>query len=117
MVAEMNFIRIANVRDGNYNMEFATGITPVDAVAVPRWFAIGAFNKSPNSSKLFVYSMMSEEAGRPFFDRGFLNTQSGWKPTQEWMKPITKISYWDMDSEYYLSVVDEILDLWTRYAP
>jgi len=117
MVAEMNFIRMANVGDGTYNMKFAMGITPVDAVAVSRWFAIGAFNKSPNASKLFIYAMMSEEAGRPFFDRGFLNTQYGWKPTKEWMKPITKIKYWDMDPDFYLNNKDKILDLWTEYAP
>ena len=117
MVSEMNYIRMANVWDGEYNMKFVKGITPVDAVAVPRWFAIGAFNSSPNAAKLFIHCMMTEEAGRPFFDRGFLHTRLGWEPTQEWMKDITEITYWDMEPESYWDYHPEVLDLILQYAP
>lgn len=117
MIADTNFIRMADVFAGTYNFRFATGTTPVDAVSLPRWYAIGTFSKSPNAAKLFTYAMMADESGGPFFDKGFLHTRFGWEPTQEWMQGIEEITYWDTDVDYYWANSQDILDFWMLYAP
>lgn len=117
MVADMNFIRMADVHDGTFNMEFVRGVTPASAVANPRWYAIGTHNRSPNAAKLFIRSMMTEEAGSPFFDRGFLSPRADWKPSMPWMQSVTDITFWDADPDFLLREGPDVMDFWLLFAP
>lgn len=116
MVAQMNFIRMSSTLDGTYSMEFASGITPVDAVAAPRWQAIGAFNPSPNAAKLFIRTMMTVEAGRPYFSEGFMSPRADWNPEEEWMQLLVELDYWDPDPEFTAQRSHEVIDFWLLHS-
>ena len=116
IVAAMNFIRMVHVERGVYRMEFATGITPIDAISAPRWQAVGAFTPSPNAAKLFLRTMMTEEGGRPYFGEGFLSPRTDWAPTESWMAQITEINYWDPDPEFTQQHGFEVIDFWLLRA-
>ena len=117
VVADAQTIRMANVVDGTYNAMVAKGITPVDTQAGYRWYAIGAFNKSPNAAKLFIKTMLTEEAGAVFYEQGFLSTDPEWRPTVEWMEMLLDLTYWDPDPEFVLEHGPEVIDFWLMYAP
>ena len=104
----------AAVVRGEFDFQLDTDIAP--AVLSPRYIGVGSFTESPNTAKLLVRWLTSQEGGSVWWGEDFPGNPTV-QPTGE-METLTLASFdklWDTPIEQQLQLRDDIADFWILY--
>lgn len=103
------YSRLREVNEGTYQFNIDLN-SPV--VVSYHYVSIGSFSESPNTAKLLIRHLLSEEGGAPWWGENF-PANSDYELTPPYTLTLADFTYgWPVDADTAIDVMDDLFDYW-----